>query len=253
MKASKLLLYVLLAIGLASSAPAGEAVDRLLTAYSSIETVTCQIRRTKKGELGKMTFLSRVYWTNKNQLHAEGIAPIKRRTIVDGERLWQYVEGDPKGFSRPVEDLSDQMTISMKLVPGTAMDHLLHLKDLEETALPNEKDSETRIGIQADNKYVVLKLDDHGRLTTLQFYKTGEQKNLTAEYRYRDFKEVLPGAWVPLTHETEVQSEKMSFSETVKVDRLIVNDPIAASLFIASSFFDKSIDFVDEFAKIFPE
>jgi hypothetical protein len=37
------------------------------------------------------------------------------------------------------------------------------------------------------------------------------------------------------------------------VDRYVANEPVAASLFVASSFFDKDIDFVDDFEKIYPE
>jgi len=232
---------------------AGKEVDRLLAEYAQIETVSCQIRRTKEGPAGKIKFLSRVYWTNQNKLHAEGITPVKRRTIIDGEALWQYVEGDPKGFSRPINELSEQMTISMKLVPGTAMDHLLRLKGLEETELPLNEEAFSRVGIQTDKQYVVLLFDDSDRLAGIRFYKTPEQKDLVARYSYRDFTEAVPGVWVPLTHEANVHNETIEFEETVKVDRFSANKPIAESLFIPSSFFDKDIDFVDDFAKIFPE
>ena len=121
MKAIKLLFPILSIILLSTSAHAGKEVDRLLAEYSNIETVSCQIRRTKEGAAGKIKFMSRVYYTNKNQIHAEGITPVKRRTIADGKRLYQYVEGDPKGFSRPIEELSEQMRISLQFVPGTAM------------------------------------------------------------------------------------------------------------------------------------
>ncbi len=253
MKVSKLLLRSLLLLLPASSALAGEEVDRLLAGYSNIDTVTCQIRRTKKGELGKMTFLSRVYWTGKDQLHAEGIAPMKRRTIVDGKRLWQYVEGDPKGFSRPIEELSDQMIISLKMVPGTAMDHLLRLKGLEEQTVPDDDAGRKRIGIRTDAQYVLLSLDDKGRLIRLQFFKTPAMNELMAQYDYSDFTEAAPDSWVPLKHMIIQHGEKSDFEETVKIDRYIANKPVATSLFIASSFFDKDVDFVDDFAKIYPE
>ena len=95
MKATNLMLSCLAAGLFATASLAGEEVDRLLTEYGKIETVTCQIRRTKEGDLGKMKFLSRVYWTHQGMLHSEGISPLKRRTICDGTRLWQYVDGDP--------------------------------------------------------------------------------------------------------------------------------------------------------------
>jgi hypothetical protein len=254
MKASKLLPAIAVCLTCSFPAFSGKEVDRLLEGYRQIETVTCHIRRTKEGAAGKMKFISRVYWTNKDQLHAEGITPLKRRTISNGKQLYQYVEGDPKGFSRPIGTLSEQMTISLRMVPGTAMDHLLRIEGQEETTLPAIAGSAKRIGIQTENNYVVLLFDVQDRLTGIRFFKTEKMQDLTAQYDYRDFREVAPGTWVPLTHETHAHQDKqMKFQEIVKVDRLVVNKPIAESLFIASSFFDKDIDFVDDFAKIFPE
>lgn len=252
MKTPKLILTTLSALLLTSISQAGEEVDRLLEGYSKIETVTCQVRRTKEGPAGKMKFLSRVYYTNKDQLHAEGISPIKRRTIADGERLYQYVEGDPKGFSRPISVLSEQMAISLRLVPGTAMDHLLRLKGLDETTLPSE-DSAKRVGLQTENKFVVLLFDDQDRLIGIDFFKTTNQNNKIASYTYQDFAEPVAGVWVPFTHKASIYGDGVQFDEVVKVDRFIANKPVAQSLFIPASFFDKTVDFVDDFAKIFPE
>lgn len=253
MQSLKLWLPVLSLVLLPAAAHAGAEVDRLLAEYSNIETVSCQIRRTKEGAAGKIKFLSRVYYTNKNQIHAEGITPVKRRTIADGKRLYQYVEGDPKGFSRPVEELSEQMRISLQFVPGTAMDHLLWMKGMEETVLPGGSDAAKQVGIQTDTKYVLLQFDAADRLSGIEFYKTEAMENKIADYVYRDFIEAAPGAWIPLSHAITVQNEQISYKELVTVDRFIANKPVAESLFIASSFFDKDIDFVDEFAKIFPK
>ncbi|MCF7816975.1 MAG: hypothetical protein K9M54_03745 [Kiritimatiellales bacterium] len=253
MKTSKLLLIALVSLLLLPTVRAGEMVDRLLAEYAKIETVTCQIRRTKEGAIGKIKFLSRVYWTNKGQLHAEGISPVKRRTIADGKRLWQYADGDPKGFSRPIGELSEQMSISLRMVPGTPMDHLLHMKGLPETVLPSDDAADRRIGIQTDTNYVVLLLDSNDRLVGVEFFKTAEMKEKIATYVYSDLTEVVPGTWIPFTHQISTTAGDSLFTETVKVDRYIANKPVAESLFIASSFFDKDIDFVDDFAKIYPE
>jgi hypothetical protein len=78
-------------------------------------------------------------------------------------------------------------------------------------------------------------------------------KETIATYAYSDLTEVVPGAWVPFTHEISTTAGQARFTETVKVDRFVANQPVAESLFIATSFFDKGIDFVDDFAKIYPE
>ena len=253
MKALKLFFCGLSFILVPALVCAGNEVDRLLAEYAKIETVSCQIRRTKEGPAGTKRFLSRVYYTNKNQLHAEGITPVKRRTIADGQRLWQYAEGDPKGFSRPIGELSEQMKISLRMVPGTAMDHLLRLQELEETNLPASDDGTRQIGIQTDTQYVVLQFDAADRLSHIAFFKTEEMKEKNASYAYSDFNEAVPDVWIPMTHEATIHNEQLDFKETVKIDRFVANQPVAESLFIAPSFFDKDIDFVDDFAKIFPE
>lgn len=253
MKTIKLFPPALALLLFAQSAWAGKEIDRLLNEYSKIETVTCQVRRIKEGELGKMKFLSRVYYTNKDQIHAEGLTPLRRRTIADGKTLYQYVEGDPKGFSRPIPDLSEEMTISLKLVPGTAMEHLLRLKGREETELTPAEGAAKRIGLQAENQYVVISLDADDRPVGIDFYQTAAMKSKTAAYQYSGFVEAAPGTWVPLTHASQVYGREAAMKETVKFDRFAANKPIAASLFIPGNFFDSDIDFVDDFAKIYPE
>lgn len=245
----------LIAVYLLAFAPfsfSGEVVDRLLANYKKIETVSCRIRRTKSGDQQKVKFLSRVYYTNKDQLHAEGITPVRRRTIADGQHLFQYAEGDPKGFSRPINELSQSMTISLKMVPGTAMNHLLRLAGKSE-ALHKEADNGQSIGIQLDQSYALLQLDAQERLIALEYYTDASLKTRTARYQYSDFSEVIDGVWVPFRHEAEVNAGKKNFHETVQIDTFTANKPVAASLFIPDSFFDKEVDFVDSFAKIFPE
>jgi len=253
MKATELLLPTLSFLLSSTVIQAGEEVARLLKEYGQIKTVTCQIRRTKSGETGKMRFLSRVYWAKDDKIHAEGIAPFKRRTIADGKRLYQYVDGSPKGFSRTIGELSKPMLISLRFVPGTAMDHLLRLVDTKESVLPPKGEAVKRTGIETEKNYVVLSFDAQDRLVSIEFFKTSAMKTLNGAYQYRDFSEMIPGVWVPQTHEVVVQSPKMNFKEVVKVDRFIANKPVPESLFIASRFFDKDIDFVDDFAKILPE
>jgi len=253
MKAPKLLIAVLSTLVLLPSSRAGEEVDRLLAGYSKIETVSCRIRRTVDGEAAKIKFLSRVYYTNKDQLHVENLTPVKRRTIADGKRLYQYGEGDPKGFSRPVSELSEAMSFSLRKVPGTAMDHLLRLKGMKETSLPKKDSPTKRIGIDTGTQYVLLLLDEQDQLAGVEFYQTAEMQKKTANYEYTNFQEVLPNVWVPFLHSASLTVNGKSFTETVRIDRFVANHPVAESLFIASSFFDKNIDFVDDFEKMYSE
>lgn len=230
---------------------AGEAVQQLLNNYSQIETVSCQMRRTVDGAGGKIKFISRIYYTNKDQLHVDNLSPLKRRTLADGTRLFQYVEGSPKGFSRPIDALSEPMKISLRKIPGTAMDHLLRLSELPETPLPAENGA-PRIGIASEKNYAVLEFDSPDRLARLTFYKTEQMRTQIADYTYSDFHEVLPNLFIPFSHHALFPQGPDTYTETIRLDQFTANQPIAASLFIASNFFNKNIDFVADFAKISP-
>lgn len=252
MKPSKVIFTVLFVALFGSISHAGEEVDRLLAQYKKVETVSCRIRRTVEGEAGKIRFLSQIYYTNQDKIHVENVTPVRRTTLADGKTLYQYGEGDPKGFSRPIPDLSDEMTLSLRKVPGTPMNHLFRLKGFEEKNLPLKGSETKRIGIVTPNQYVVLLLDEKGRLTHLKFYKTSGLVEQIATYIYSNHQEVLPVVWIPFLHQGTLATNGNSFEETIRVDRFVANKPVADSLFIATSFFDKSIDFVDDFAKIYP-
>lgn len=245
-------LVLLITLLLASTLPASE-VDRLLNEYQQIKTVTCQIRRTVSGDAGNVQFISRVYWQNGNRLHVENLTPLPRRIISDGTNFFSYAQGDPKGFSRPVGELSEEMLMSLHKIPGTAMDHLLRLKGTSEQVLePAEGMRQT--AYDTGNSYVVLRFDKMNRLVAIDFYKPSDRQVKTASYRYSDFLEAAAGTWIPLLHEaTLTLGNGKTFSETIQIDRFIANKPVAVSLFSPSAFFDKEIDFVDSFAKIYVE
>ena len=59
-----------------------------------------------------MKFLSRVYYTNKNQLHAEGISPIKRRTIADGQH--DFHENEQQDYTIAVDTALHRISIQAK-------------------------------------------------------------------------------------------------------------------------------------------
>jgi len=237
---------------LASTLSATE-VDRLLTEYSSIKTVSCQIRRTVSGNDGNVQFTSRIYWQNDNRLHVENLSPIPRRIISDGTTFFSYAQGDPKGFSRPVSALSDEMLMSLHKIPGTAMDHLLRLKGHDEQLL-DPAEGMSRTAYITANNYVVLRFDNLTRLIAIDFFKSPDMTVKTASYHYSDFSEAAPGVWIPLLHEATLSLENgKTFSETVHIDRFIANQPVAVSLFNPTAFFDKEVDFVDSFAKIYSE
>lgn len=229
----------------------GSEIDRLLNEYKQIKTVSCQMRRTVSGNAGKIQFVSRIYWTSDDRLHVDNLSPVSRRIISNGTDFFSYAEGDPRGFSRPVSDLSDEMMLSLRKIPGTAMDHLLRLKGAEETVLDPENGLR-QIGCAAGDQYTVLKFDEKSRLVGIDYYKSAARQEKIGSCSYSKFSEVAPGVWVPMLHRaTMVRPNDASFSETVRMDRFVANETLANSLFVPATFLSNDIDFVSSFEKVY--
>ena len=225
-------------------------VDRFLEAYGSIKTVSWKIRRSVKTPDGKTRYLSRVYYGHGGRLHVDNITPLKRRIVSDGSRFYSYVRVIQRAIPGPFRSFRATWPCHSRKVPGTAMDHLLRLEGAPEQDIPPAPPFTLRKGYPAGKQFVVLCMDDARRLAGIDFYKTPAMRERTATYRYSKFREVLPGTWIPLLHEGEVTLNGTLCTETVHVDQVEVNTPVAESLFVAAPFF-KKVEFVDDFAKMY--
>ena len=244
-----------LAMGLLLAGSLGPArsetlVERLLQGYESIQTVTCELRRDVVSPSGKLRMLSRVHYQRPDRLHVENAAPVHRRIMADGTTFFSYADGDPKGFSRPIEQLDEAMLIGLRKVPGTAMEYLLRLRGVAETNLPATAEFPVRRGYAAPKVFAVLSLDATGRLARIEFFATPEMKTQTAQYDYSAFREVLPGVWLPCLHQGHLNLGGAESLETTRVDNLSVDAPLAPSLFVAGPFF-KGVKFVPSFEDIY--
>lgn len=225
-------------------------VDELLARYDRITNVSCEVRKEISGPQGKVRMLSRVHWQRPDRIHVENFSPMKRRYVADGERIFYYVEGDPKGFSRPVSELDRDWVISLRKVPGSPMDVLLLVKDAEETALKSTEEYAMRKGYATENAFAVLSLDEQQRLVHAEVYRSAEMKYRTAEYEYLQYEEVLPGVELPRLHKINVSVEGVERDEETRFTNVKVNEPIPERLFVPGPFF-RDIEFVDEFEAIY--
>lgn len=245
------LLPLLVSVVVPGIASAQTLAERLLVQYDPIRSVTCAIRRDVEGPGGSMRMLSRVYYQKPDRLHVDQSTPIPRRIVADGTTFYSYIEGDPKGFSRPVEKLSEEMLTNLRKVPGTAMEHLMKLRGVPEKDMDATPEFPVRRGYEAEKVFVVLSLDATGRLVRIEFYSTPSMTEKTAQYDYSAFQEVAGGAWVPCLHKGAFNVGGVASEETTRVDNLVVNEPIAPNLFVAGPFF-KDVEFVDEFERMYP-
>lgn len=242
---------VLLLFALTPALASAETLaEKLLAQYAPIQTVTCEIRRDVEGPAGGMRMLSRVYYQKPDRLHVDQPTPVPRRIVCDGTTLYSYIEGDPKGFSRPVEKLNDEMLTNLRKVPGTAMEHLVKLRGLAEKGLEATPEFPVRKAYETDKVFVVLSLDPEGRLARIEFYATPAMAEKTAQYDYSGFQQVAGGAWIPCLHKGVFNVGGVESTETIRVGNLAVNEPIAQNLFVAAPFF-KDVQFVDEFDKVY--
>ena len=221
--------------------------NTLSSAYKSITTTSCLIRKTVTVNGRSVRWLSRVHYKTGGYVHVDNISPAKRRIVADGKDLYYHDASQLKGYSSPIPDLDPLWTISLKNVPGTPLEHLLRLQAIPEDVLPATTQSPLRRGYQAPKVYVVLSCDSSNRLASIEFFTDKTMTQRTTIYRYSKFHKVSDQCWIPTLHKatTTLPGQKPS-SETKRFDNLAVNKPIPKDIFNASLFF-KDIKFVSDF------
>lgn len=237
---------------LAASVRAETLAERLLAGYAPVQTVSCEARKDTRTAGGSVRMLSRVFYERPDRLHVENVSPIPRRIVCDGTNFFSFVEGDPKGFSRPVGLLDEEMAIQLRKVPGTAMDHLMRLEGVAEDVLSPTAESPVRRGYATDSVYFVICCDATGRLARIELYPDASMKNEAGAYTYEQFEEVLPGVWMPMLHRGRFRLAGVDVEETSRFTHVRVNEPIAPRLFVAAPFFE-GVAFVDRFEELYPE
>lgn len=239
------------ALLLALSAPAisGEqtVAAKLFAAYEYIETISCQIRKTTDGSGSSVTMLSRVFYKKPDHIHVENVSPSKRRIIADGKKLFYHEETVARGFSKPISELEPQWLAHLRNIPGTPMEHLRKLIDIQENELPATPEFPVRKSYQAPKVFVVLSCDTNGCPVQFEFFKAPDMKEKTAQVNYSSFTKVSDSCWIPCLHKTIIfvaGGDKVT--ETRRIDNLEVNKPIADNMFSADLFF-QDIEFVADF------
>ena len=240
-------------MGLAVGAARGETVlQRVLKSYDAIQSLSCEIRRDTPLPDGQtMRMLSRVYYQRPDKLHVENFSPVKRRIVSDGTVFRSYTEGAPRGFSRPVAELNEEMLRNLRMVPGSAANMLEPLQGGTEVPLEATEEFPVRAGYDNGKSFAVLSLDDKGRLARFEIYGSSAQTDLLTRTDFSAFQEAAPGTWIACLQQATVMVQGMERTETTRVDNLAANGEIPAALFQAEAFFP-NVEFVDAFEKIGP-
>ncbi len=207
--------------------PATSVVERLLSAYDGVQTVQAEIRRDTEGPSGKSRRLSRVYFKRPDQIHVEGVTPPRRRIVADGTHFYSYIDGDPKGYARPIAALEGDWLISLRQIPGTPTDFLLRLRGQPEETLPAT-----------------------GRLAQLDLFSDAPHGTPIASYTYENYQEPIPGAWFPLVQRAVLRDGRDEVVETTRLSNLMVNQTVPDPLFLPDTFF-KGVVFTDNLDDIY--
>ncbi len=241
----------LAAMVLAAGLVRGETVrERLLKSYDAVDRLNCDIRRDipmPDGQILRM--LSRVYYQRPDRLHVENSSPVKRRIVSDGTVFRSYTDGAPQGFSRPVAELNEEMLRNLRMVPGSAANLLEILSESTETLLKSTAEFPVRAGYDNGKSFSVLNLDGQGRLARFEIFSSSAMTDRNTCTDFSAFQEVAPGAWIACLQQSKVSFMGVERTETTRVDNLVANGEIPASLFVADAFFP-GVEFVDSFEKI---
>lgn len=239
------------AMVLAAGAARGETVrERVLKPYDSIQSLSCEIRRDTPLPDGQtLRMLSRVYFQRPDRLHVENFSPVKRRIVSDGTVFRSYTEGAPKGFSRPVAELNEEMVRNLRMVPGSAANLLEVLAGSTEVSLDPTAEFPVRAGYDNGKSFAVLNLDGQGRLARFEIYGSSAMADLSTRTDFSAFQEVAPGVWIACLQQAKITIQGMERTETTRVDNVVANGEIPAALFEAAAFFP-DVEFVDSFEKI---
>jgi outer membrane lipoprotein-sorting protein len=229
----------------------GETVlERVLKSYDAVQSLSCEIRRDTPMPDGQtLRMLSRVYYQRPDRLHVENFSPVKRRIVSDGTVFRSYTEGAPKGFSRPVAELDEEMLRNLRMVPGSSANVLQMLVGATETTLEPTAEFPVRVGYNNGKSFAVISLDEKGRLARLELYSSPAMTDLSSRMDFSAFQEVVPGTWIACLQQSKITLQGMERTETTRVDNLAANGEIPASLFEAETFFP-GVEFVDAFEKI---
>ena len=234
----------------AGAARAETVLERVLKPYDSVQSLSCDIRRdTPLPDGDTLRMLSRVYYQRPDRLHVENASPVQRRIVCDGTVFRSYTQGAPKGFSRPVKELNEEMLRNLRMVPGSAANLLEVLKDAPENPLEPTAEYPVRAGYKMGNSYAVLSLDEMGRMARFEIYSSAALTDLLTRTDFSAFQEVAPGVWIACLQQARLTVQGAERTETTRVDNLVANGEIPASLFDAGAFFT-GVEFVDDFEKI---
>jgi hypothetical protein len=222
-------------------------IAQLIETNKKISTIQCEIRRETRieDELAPAT-LSRVWFQSGNLLRVETSSPQIRRIIVDGNTIYKWMDGDKQGVRIPLADAPEAELLQVQRVPASGEEHLRRLKGLSEKILPPDPDYPVRRLYEPPSPHpnVTVSLDSLDRLARIEFFDKSDPKLKLGQVDFSGWKEAKPGIWIACRQNTHIKTKQgNTIDETLRVSRLVVNEPIPEEQFCLSPE-ERQIEFV---------
>ncbi len=215
--------------------------DRILSDYSRINSVSCDIRKDTSTQEGEGRMLSRVIFEAPNRLLVENSAPFKRKILCDGRTFFYYADEGGTAIQQPFNEIREDLSIQAQSIPASPMEHLLRLKGLPETNIATTVQGSARFGYTASNLFAVISLDSSNRLAKIEFYNSSGMTNCYASTEYTMFEQPVPGVWLSLRHETEVTMQgKVKARESRRFSNVKVDQTLQPDTFKSERVFPKT-------------
>lgn len=233
--------WALIALILLKVMPAGRAdqtvpnlVEQLANSLVAVQTLSCDVRRDVEIEGRRLTTLSRVWFKRGDTLRVETVVPEQRHILADGKYIYHWQQGAVSGRKIPIAKAPDADLVQLRKLPGTADDHLMRLRDVQEIMLdPSDRFPKRRAYAPPEpHPYTLLSVDAQGRLALLEFFSSQDREKRLLRTEFSGWREVLPDVWIPIVHKTEAfPGEGKTIHETLRVSALKVNTPLPSDLF----------------------
>ena len=221
--------------------------EKLLESYEQVRTVSGESRKTSRGGDSSMQLLSRIFFERPDRIHIENVSPVRRRIVADGRRLYYHEAGAIRGFSRPIEALTDTWVTSLRTVPASPGRHLAQLQGIPEQRLEPTPEHPHRAGYQSERVYAVLACDEQMRPRLLDVFESSNMTTRVARYTFDRFYAVSTNCWLPQLHRGELYlPDGTTATEVHRFSNLAVNEPIPEGLFSPDVFFE-GVTFTNDF------
>lgn len=226
--------------------PASVLIDAIRATYAPVENVSCTVRRTltvtgRDSDSGET--LSRILWARGGRLNVQRLSPVRRRTVIDGMRVWTAADGDAEPVSFPVGEQLPSQKANLASVPASPEESLAMLDPLSATDILPPCDGFARqVEFRSSDTNgppvkVVVSLGGDGNVARIDVSGAGSADVPAFTTAFASPVEAIPGVVLFRRIETTSTVSGRTLKAATSYERLRVNGDIPASAFDRNAYF----------------